>query len=122
MFTPGSEQGEFYRAANGNHIYNKGQKFVTMKTREGAKRDMRFTACEVAKALASVSQMCRAGNCVVFNPPWSKEGSYIQRIDTGEKFWFHEENGLYMLNARVAPTSKQTSHQKNQGFTWQVSP
>ena len=67
--TPQSQQGEFYRVANGNKIRNKGQKFVTMMTREGAQRDMKFTACDVAKALTSVSQMCRAGNRVAFNPP-----------------------------------------------------
>ena len=93
-----------------------------MMTREGAQRGMKFTVCEVAKALASVSQMCRAGNRVVFNPPWSSEGSYIQHLDTGEKLWLHEENGLYMLNTRVAPTPKQISIIMSQGFTWPVSP
>ena len=122
MATKESEQGEFFRAANGNKIYNQGQKMVTMMTQEGAHRDMRFTICDVSKALASVSQMCRAGNTVVFNPPWNPEGSYIQHIDIGEKLWLREEHGLYMLDTRVAPTYKQTSNLMNQGFTWPVSP
>ena len=95
---------------------------VTMMTQEGAKRDMRFTICDVSKALASVSQMCRAGNTVVSNPPWNPEGSYIQHVDIGERLWLREENGLYMLDTRVAPTNKQTSNLMNQGFTWPVSP
>ena len=31
---------------------------IAMMTQEGAQRDMKFTACDVSKALASVSQMC----------------------------------------------------------------
>lgn len=120
--TPQSEQREYYRAANGNNIYNKGQKSVTMMTRDGAQRDMKFTVCDVAKAFASVSQMCRIGNRVVFNPPWSNDGSYIQHLDTGDKLWLHEENGLYMFDIRVAPTSKQTGTIMIQGFIWPVSP
>ena len=95
---------------------------ITMMTQEGAQRDMKFTVCDVSKALASVSQMCKAGNRVVFNPPWSPEGSFIQHIDTGERLWLHEENGFYMLNTRVAPTAKQICHLRSQGFTWPVSP
>ena len=98
--TKESEQGEYFRAANGSKIYNQWQKMITMMTQEGAQRDMRFIVCDVSEALASVSQMCQAGNRVVFHPPWSPEGSYIQHIDTGERLWLHEENGLYMLNTR----------------------
>lgn len=120
--TQQSEQGECFRAANGNTIYNQGQQIVTLMTQDGAQRDMQFTVCDVAKALASVSQMCRAGNRVAFNPPWDPEGSCIQHIDFGERLRLHEDNGLYMLNTRVAPTNKQTGHIRNEGFTWQVSP
>ena len=83
--TPQSEAQEYFRAANGKKIYNEGQKLVSMMTREGAMRDMSFTVCSVTKALGSVSQMCRAGNRVVFNPPWSSEGSYIEHEQTGER-------------------------------------
>ena len=119
--TPQSEQGEYCRAANGNKIFNQGQKMVTMVTQEGAQRDIKFTVCDVSKALASGSQMCRVGNSVVFNPPWSPEGSYIQHVDIGERLWLREGNGLYMLDTRVAPMAKQTSNIRSQGFTWPVS-
>ena len=115
--TTESEAGEFFRVVNGN----KGQKMVTMMTQEGAHRDVRFTICDVSKALASVSHMCRAGNKVAFHPPWGPEGSYIQHIDIGERLWLREENGLYMFDTRVAPTHKQTRNIRNQGFIWQVS-
>ena len=72
--TPQSEAGEFFRAANGKKIFNEGQRLVSMMTKEGAMRDMNFTVCSVTKALGSVSQMCKAGNRVVFNPPGTPKG------------------------------------------------
>ena len=43
-------------------------------------RDMRFTVCDVAKAFGSVSQMCRTGHIVVFNPPWHEDGR-VERLE-----------------------------------------
>ena len=92
-----------------------------MMTQEGSLRDMRFIVCEVAKALGSVSQMCRTGHRVVFNPPWSPEGSYIEQADTGERMWLEEEGGLYVLRTKVAPRNKQSEVLKDEGFAWQVT-
>ena len=128
MSTPQSRAREFFRAANGHRIYNEGQKLVTMMTQEGTKRDMRFTVCDVSKALGSVSQMCRTGHKVVFNPPWNEEGSYIEHVESGERMWLEERNGLYMLNARVALIHRQTGTMRrggemwNQGFPRPVNP
>ena len=72
-------------------------------------RDMSFTACSVTKALGSVSQMCRASNRVVFNPPWDQAGSYTENEQTGERLWLEEQGGLYVLHAKVAPQHKHTS-------------
>ena len=58
----------YYRAANGQKIFNDGRKTVSFMTKEGVMRDMNFTSCEVSKALGSVSQICQAGHTVVFNP------------------------------------------------------
>ena len=118
--TKQSEAHEYFRAANGSKIYNEGQKSVSMMTREGTWRDMRFTVCDVSKALGSVSQMCRAGHTVVFNPPWHEEGSYIEYLDTGERMWLEETNGLYVLNTKIAPKEWQTT--LSQGFARQESP
>lgn len=121
--TPQSEAGEYSRVANGEKIYNRGQKMVTMTTKEGAKRDMKFIACdEVSKALGSVSQMCRSGHRVVFNPSWDPNGSYTEHIESGEKLKLEESNGFYMLNTKVAPINKQTLASRKQSFGWQVSP
>lgn len=91
-----------------------------MMTREGAWRDMNFTVCDVAKALGSVSQMCRAGHTVVFNPPWHEDGSYIEYLDIGERMWLEESNELYALNAKVAPSKWQTTIRSS--FAGQASP
>ena len=118
------KSGEFFRAANGQKIHNHGERVVSMMTREGAMRDMSFTVCSVTKALGSVSQMCRAGNRVVFNPLWHPEASYIEHEGTGERLWLEEQGGLYVLQAKVAPQHRQTSNVKagNAGFHWQVNP
>ena len=108
--TPQSDAHEFFRVANGKKIYNEGQKFVSMMTKEGAMRDMSFIVCSVTKALGSVSQMCKVGNKVVFNPPWSPVGSYIEHEQTGERVWLEEQGGLYVLQVKVAPQEKQTSN------------
>ena len=122
--TPQSEAGEYFRAANGKKIFNEGQKLVTMMTKEGAMRDMSFTVCSVTKALGSVSQMCKAGNKVIFNPPWHPEGSYIEHEGTGERLWLEEQGGLYVLQAKVAPQNRQTSNGRsgNMDFHWPVNP
>ena len=96
---------------------------VTMMTKDGVMRDMKFIACdEASKALGSVSQMCRSGHRVVFNPPWDPNGSYIEHLESGEQLWLEESNGLYMLNTKVAPTHKQTLNDRHPSFGWQVSP
>ena len=48
--TSQSRAGEFFRAANGQTIHNHGERVISMVTREGAMRDMRFTVCDVSKA------------------------------------------------------------------------
>ena len=117
---PQSKAGDYYRAANGNKIYHEGEKLISMMIQEGALRDMKFTVCDVSKALGSVSLMCKAGHRVVFNPAWSNQGSYIEHISIGERLWLQEEGGLYILKTKVAPTHRQTSRWNAQDFRRQV--
>ena len=116
-----SKAGYYYRAASGNRIYHEGERVISMMTQEGVYRDMRFTVCDVSKVLGSVSQMCRKGHRVVFNPPWREQGSYIQHVTTGEKMWLHEEGGFYVLKTKVAPSHKQIGRRKAMDFPWQVA-
>ena len=71
--TEASRNGKNFRAANGKKIFNEGQKFASMMTKEGAMRDVSFTVCAVTKARGSVSQMCRTGHRVVFNSGIQKD-------------------------------------------------
>ena len=49
--TAESRSGEFFRAVNGQKIFNEGSKIVSLLVKEGVRRDTRFISCEVAKAL-----------------------------------------------------------------------
>ena len=83
--TQQSRAGEYFRAANGQKIHNQGERVVSMMTKDGNMRNMKFTACDVSNALGFVSQMCKAFQRVVFSPPWDPNGSYIQHIETGKR-------------------------------------
>ena len=108
--TPESKAGQAFNAANGEEIPNLGRRAITLMTREGAIRDMKFEVCNVTRALGSVSQMCRAGHKVVFNPPDDPSGSYIQHIETGQKMWLVEKDGIYLLDVRVTPENRQAAN------------
>ena len=84
-------------------------------TQEGAIRDMNFEVCDVTRALGSVSQMCRSGHRVIFNPPWDDAGSYIQHVETGQKMWLTEKDGIYLLDVRIAPENKQAANKQDFG-------
>ena len=116
--TPQSQARQYFRAANGHKTYNEGQNMMTMMTREGTKRDMKFIVCDVSKAFGSGSQMCKDGHRVAFNPPWENEGSYSEHVDIGERMWLEEKGNLYILNARVAPRHRQTGSIQHTGNTW----
>ena len=97
-------------------------------TKEGTKRDMKFTICGVSKAFGSVSHVCGIGHRVVFNPPWDGNVSYIEHLDIGEQMWLEEKGGLYILPAKIAPAHKQTGsiqtmgEQWSEDFHWQARP
>ena len=57
--TEGSRSGHQLIAAN--KIYNRGEKTVTMMTKEGLTRNMKFTSCDVERALGSASGICQQG-------------------------------------------------------------
>ena len=76
---------------------------------------MNFEVCDVTRALGSVSQMCRSGHRVVFNLPWDNAGSYIQHVETGQKIWLTEKDGIYLLDVRIAPETKQAANKLDFG-------
>ena len=105
---------EDFTAANGSPIENKGEKIVTMVTREGQWKNIRFQMCNVTRPLASVHSMCEAGHTVVFNSSWGPRGSYILNNVTKEKMWMKPKDGTYILETKVAPQRFQ--YKPSQGF------
>lgn len=83
-----------YIAANGDVMYNAGQKKVKFKTKDGNISSITFQATGVRKPLAAVSRIVEKGNKVVFSP----SGSYIQNLATGKKVEIEQEKGTYVMN------------------------
>ena len=88
---------------------------VKMMSREGHMRNMRFTSCDVKRALGSVSAICKQGHTVVFNGPDHPDGSYIYHIASGERMDLMHRDGVFVLDTRVAPKTKQSQPFQRQG-------
>merc|ERR1739836_244115 len=93
----------------------KARKLVTMTSREGHLRNMRFTSCNVERALGSVSSICRPGHTVVFNAPEHPDGSYIYNLQRGERMELEHKDGVFVLDTRVAPSNRQANPFVGQG-------
>ena len=104
----GPDYGEEYTAANGTSITNKGEKVISMVTRDGKWIDQKFQLCNVTRPLASVNKIVEKGHSVVFNPSWDERGSYIFNHQTHEKLWLTAKDGIYVLETKVAPTRMQS--------------
>ena len=107
--TDGHMKGKKYAAANGSSIKNEGEKIVSMVTKQGQWKNMKFQVCDVTRPLASVSKIVEAGHSVVLNPIQDPRGSYIQNWTTGEKTWLTARDGVFLLETKVAPSKYQTS-------------
>ena len=72
---------------------------LTLSTLDWASfRGMTFQATDVNKALGSASKTVANGNRVVF----VQDGSFIENVETREKLWMRQENGVYVLDVLVA--------------------
>ena len=98
----GEAYGRNYTAANGSAIKNKGGKVVSMVTQEGQWKNLKFQVCDVTRPLASVAKIVDAGHTVVFGPSW-EGGSYILNLETIEKTWLTQRDGVLVFEAVVAP-------------------
>ena len=115
MSTEAPRKGEHYTAANGGKIFNRGEKNVTLMSREGHLRSMRFTSCGVKRALGSVSAICKQGHTMVFNGPDHPEGSYIHHLEIGDRMYMKHKDGVFVLDTKVARRSKQAQPCTRQG-------
>ena len=86
-----------------------------MMSREGHLRNMKFTSCDVKRALGSVSAICKQGHTVVFNAPDHPDGSFIYHIESGERMDLMHKDGVFVLDTRVASKSKQAQPFQKQG-------
>ena len=64
--TKRSKRGAFWTTADGNHVYNEGEKFVEGFTGQGTPTGMPMQIGDVSTTLFSVRRMKEAGNLVVF--------------------------------------------------------
>ena len=75
-------------------------------TREGQWKNLKLQVCDVTRPLASVAKIVDAGHTVVFAPEW-RGGSYIMNLQSKEKTWLMQRDGVFVLDAKVAPTQWQ---------------
>ena len=97
--SPGSESGQYYVSATGDHVANLGQRRLRMLTAEGQLRSMAFQVAKVKKPLASVSKICANGFKVVFDD----DGSYLEHKSTGARTAIVKKRGVYVLEAWLMP-------------------
>ena len=67
------------------------------QTDEGIQKTVTAQVADVNRELLSVSRAVTNGAQVVFHP----QGSFIQDLQTKEKIWLKEENGMYTLSMWV---------------------
>ena len=87
-------------AANGTPIKVYGEQSVQFRAAGKEACEMGFVITDVAKPLAAVSAITRAGNRVVFKP--GTYGSYIENSVTGDEIDLVCENGTYTREVEVA--------------------
>ena len=100
--TPGAESRK-YTAANGSTISNKGENVVSMATRAGKWKSIRFQVCDVTRPLVAVHKICEMGHPVIFNPSWDARGSFTVNQETVEKIWMTSKDGVFVLETKIAP-------------------
>ena len=84
-----------YRTANGGIVNASGRKQIYGETTAGKNIGLSFVEMEVHRPLASVTQMVKKGNMVVFGHP--KKGAYVYNKATGFEHPLEERNGIYTL-------------------------
>ncbi len=92
-----------YRTANGGIVNASGRKSIFGETTAGKNIGLSFVEMEVHRPLASVSQMVKKGNMVVFGHP--KKGAYVYNKATGLEHPLEERNGIYILPVWVTENS-----------------
>ena len=113
-----SKAGKHFYAANGSEIRNYGRRKIEGTVSEGHRVDLSMEAADVTRVLASVRQMVRVGNRVVFD----EEESVIENKQTGMRPRLKEKPGGYtfQLKVRKKPIDAVASGQQGQDFQRQA--
>ena len=99
--SPGSLRGQHYISASKDRIPNEGQQVLDIVGESGADARIRYQIADVSRPLTAVSEICDAGNRVVFG----SGGGVIYNLETGRETYFNREDGIYTLNFWVRPNS-----------------
>ena len=102
-----SKRGDCFYSATEEEIPNLGDVRLPMVMQEGTLKGMALKGTPVAKPLAAVKRICKAGHTCIFD----EEGSYIYNKTTGEINWMRDDEEGYMLDVWIPPVE--------QGFTRQ---
>ena len=94
---------QYYNTANGGTMPNYGEKRLQWKSEGGSVGGITLQLTDVLKPLASVSQICEAGNRVVFE----ETGGYIENIKTGIKTPIRKAGKAYKLDLWVKAREKE---------------
>ena len=95
----GSKRGWWYESANGEEIFNEGEKIVKTTTEEFQNRACVFQIAKVSKPLLSASQVTKAGFLAVLDGPGGE--SFLIHKDTRAKTKLKMDNGVYRLDLWV---------------------
>ena len=106
----GSKRGQSYEVANGQEIFNQGEKrfvayMATVGDQDSEAQGVTAQICDVHRPLMSVKNMCKSGHKVIFDD----EGSYIESKQTGERLKIVEEDGEYLLDLWVKSGGGETT-------------
>ena len=98
-----------YRAANGTKIKNHGKRSLVAYTDHWTPIRMDAQVADVSTPLASVYQMCKSGNKVIF----TEEGGVIINKGTGQKLPIAQRNGAYEINMCAGKDRERKDDQKS---------
>ena len=91
-----SRSGEHFKTASGARIANQGERIIEGCDDAGVTMALKYAVADVTDALDSVSQMCDAGNVVVF----MRDGGYVAG-PKGGKVTFKRVGDTYMRTTWV---------------------
>ena len=100
--------GMSYRVANGNKIYNQGERKLEIETEEGNKGSMVFQVTDVKKPLAAVRRLNQGGSGVWLDLE-SRGGRYIQNMATGKRTKIHMKNEAFVLKLKLKKGTKEVN-------------